>query len=86
MTDTGQPIDCRVVVLATGAFQRPAIPTISKQLSHEVLQLSPEGYKAPGQLPDGRVLVGETEQPEEKSPWSWSPLTRFYSLPDTTEG
>ena len=57
MTDTGQPIDCRVVVLATGAFQRPAIPAISKQLSHEVLQLSPEGYKAPGQLPDGRVLV-----------------------------
>jgi putative flavoprotein involved in K+ transport len=44
-------------VLATGAFQRPAIPAISKQLSQEVLQLSPEDYKAPGQLPPGRVLV-----------------------------
>jgi putative flavoprotein involved in K+ transport len=57
ITDTGQPIDCRAVVLATGAFQRPAIPAISKQLSQEVLQLSPEDYKAPGQLPPGRVLV-----------------------------
>jgi putative flavoprotein involved in K+ transport len=57
ITDTGQPIDCRTVVLATGAFQRPAIPAISKQLSQEVLQLSPEDYKAPDQLPPGRVLV-----------------------------
>jgi putative flavoprotein involved in K+ transport len=57
ITDTGQPIDCRAVVLATGAFQRPAIPAIAKQLSQEVLQLSPEDYKAPGQLPPGRVLV-----------------------------
>ena len=57
ITDTGQPIDCRVVVLATGAFQRPAILAISKQLSQEVLQLSTEDYKAPGQLPPGRVLV-----------------------------
>jgi putative flavoprotein involved in K+ transport len=56
-TEAGQPIDCRVVVLATGAFQRPAIPAISKQLSQEVQQLSPEDYKAPGQLPPGRVLV-----------------------------
>src|SRR5215204_1814536 len=57
ITDTGQPIDCRAVVLATGAFQRPAIPAISKQLSASVFQLSPEDYKAPGQLPPGRVLV-----------------------------
>ena len=57
ITDSGQPIDCRAVVLATGAFQRPAIPAISKQLSASVLQLSPENYKAPAQLPSGRVLV-----------------------------
>ena len=57
ISDAEQPIDCRAVVLATGAFQRPAIPAISKQLSQEVLQLSPEDYKAPGQLPPGRVLV-----------------------------
>src|SRR5215204_6061201 len=57
ITDSGQPIDCRAVVLATGAFQRPAIPAISKQLSASVFQLSPENYKAPAQLPSGRVLM-----------------------------
>jgi len=56
-TDSGQQIDCRAVVLATGAFQRPAVPAISKQLSASVFQLSPENYKAPVQLPPGRVLV-----------------------------
>jgi putative flavoprotein involved in K+ transport len=57
ISDGGQSIDCRAVVLATGAFQRPAIPAISKQLSQEVLQLPPEDYKAPDQVPPGRVLV-----------------------------
>ena len=57
MTEAGEPIDCRAVVLATGAFQRPAVPSIAKRLSAEVIQLSPENYKAPAQLPPGRVLV-----------------------------
>jgi putative flavoprotein involved in K+ transport len=57
ISDAEQSIDCRAVVLATGAFQCLAIPAISKQLSQEVVQLSPEDYKAPGQLPPGRVLV-----------------------------
>src|SRR5215212_605599 len=35
VTEAGEPIDCRAVVLATGAFQRPAIPSISKRLSAE---------------------------------------------------
>ena len=56
-TDAGETIDAGAVVLATGAFQRPAIPAISRQLSPEVLQLTPESYKRPGQIPLGRVLV-----------------------------
>jgi putative flavoprotein involved in K+ transport len=44
-------------VLATGAFQQPGIPAISRQLSPDVLQLTPESYKRPGQIPSGRVLV-----------------------------
>jgi putative flavoprotein involved in K+ transport len=56
-TEAGEPIDSRAVVLATGAFQRPAIPPISKGLSEEVTQLAPEDYKTPGQLAAGRVLV-----------------------------
>jgi putative flavoprotein involved in K+ transport len=57
VTEAGEPIECRAVVLATGAFQRPAIPSISRGLSAEVTQLAPEDYKTPGQLPAGRVLV-----------------------------
>jgi putative flavoprotein involved in K+ transport len=56
-TEAGEPIDSRAVVLATGAFQRPAIPPISKGLSKEVTQLAPEDYRTPGQLAAGRVLV-----------------------------
>src|SRR5215212_3527622 len=41
-TEAGEPIDSRAVVLATGAFQRPAIPPISNGLSDEVAQLAPE--------------------------------------------
>ena len=56
-TDAGEIIDARAVVLATGAFQRPAIPAISHQLSSEVVQLTPESYKRPAQVPGGRALV-----------------------------
>src|SRR5215213_2358958 len=56
-TEAGEPIDSRAVVLATGAFQRPAIPPVSKGLSDEVTQLAPEDYRTPGQLVAGRVLV-----------------------------
>jgi putative flavoprotein involved in K+ transport len=56
-TEAGEPIDCRAVVLATGAFQRPAIPPISKGLSEEVRQLAPEDYESPSQLSPGSVLV-----------------------------
>jgi putative flavoprotein involved in K+ transport len=56
-TEAGEQIHSRAVVLATGAYQRPAIPVISKELPAEVLQLTPESYKNPAQLPPGRVLV-----------------------------
>jgi putative flavoprotein involved in K+ transport len=56
-TDAGEIIDARAVVLATGAFQRPAIPAVSRRLSPDVMQLTPESYKRPAQIPLGRVLV-----------------------------
>ncbi len=80
-TDAGEIIDARAVVLATGAFQRPAIPAISRQLSPEILQLTPESYKRPGQLLSGRVLVvGDGATGRQTEPWSWRPRTRFCSL------
>jgi putative flavoprotein involved in K+ transport len=56
-TDAGEIVDARAIVLATGAFQRPAIPAISRQLAPAILQLTPEGYKRPGQIPSGRALI-----------------------------
>ena len=44
-------------MLATGAFQRPAVPSIAQQLSRDVLQLTPESYKNPDQVPSGQVLI-----------------------------
>jgi putative flavoprotein involved in K+ transport len=57
LTEAGEQIHTRAVVLAAGAYQRPAVPAISKELSAEVLQLTPESYKNPAQLAPGRVLV-----------------------------
>src|SRR5213076_2436831 len=41
-TEAGETLDSRAMVLATGAYQQPALPLIAQQLSADVLQLSPE--------------------------------------------
>ena len=56
-SEAGETIDSRTVVLATGAYQTPAVPPIARQLSADVLQLSPESYTSPAQIPPGEVLV-----------------------------
>ena len=56
-SEAGETIDSRTVVLATGAYQQPAVPPIARQLSAGVLQLSPETYTSPAQIPAGSVLV-----------------------------
>ncbi len=47
----------RQVVVATGPFQTPAIPTASTGLASRVVQLHSSRYRRPGQLPGGTVLV-----------------------------
>src|SRR5205085_10540549 len=56
-SEAGETIDSRAVVLATGAYQQPAVPPIARQLSAHVLQLSPETYTCPAQIPPDEVLV-----------------------------
>src|SRR5919199_3246554 len=56
-TDSGETFDTRVVVLASGAFQRPAVPAIAQQFAPDVLQLSPDSYKHPAQVPPGKVVI-----------------------------
>jgi putative flavoprotein involved in K+ transport len=45
------------VVIATGPFQIPSVPSIADELSPDVLQLHSTQYWAPGDIPAGPVLV-----------------------------
>ncbi|HEX5823825.1 MAG TPA: NAD(P)-binding domain-containing protein [Candidatus Limnocylindrales bacterium] len=60
-TDSGS-IDTRDVVVATGGFHQPRIPTISVRISPRVRQLHSHDYRRPSDLPPGRVLVVGTGQ------------------------
>ncbi len=45
------------VIVATGAFQEPAVPPFAVRLGPEVAQFSPTTYRNPAQVPPGTVLV-----------------------------
>lgn len=45
------------VVVATGPFQRPALPSLSTALASDLFQVHASDYRNPGQLPPGAVLV-----------------------------
>jgi putative flavoprotein involved in K+ transport len=49
-------VAARNVVLATGPFQKPRIPPLVPEDSG-IAQIHSHGYRNPGQLPDGAVLV-----------------------------
>jgi putative flavoprotein involved in K+ transport len=55
-TSTGD-LRTDVVVIATGAYQRPYRPEAAASLPGEVLQIDVEDYRSEGRLPPGRVLV-----------------------------
>jgi putative flavoprotein involved in K+ transport len=55
--DDGTTIDASSVVVATGAFQVPAVPKIASELSPAVRQLTPLSYRNPSSVPAGVVLV-----------------------------
>lgn len=50
-------IDANNVVVATGAFQAPKIPSVASALSSSIHQLHSSAYRSPFELPDGPVLV-----------------------------
>jgi putative flavoprotein involved in K+ transport len=55
-TSTG-PVTAGQVVIATGPFQTPVIPSLARHLAADVVQLHSADYRNPDQLPDGLVLV-----------------------------
>jgi putative flavoprotein involved in K+ transport len=52
----------RNVVVATGLYQRPRIPSFSRDLSSSLTQLHSGQYRNPGMLPEGAVLVAGSGQ------------------------
>ena len=56
-TGDGAVISARAIVLATGAFQKPAVPKIAHSFSPDLTQLTAENYKNSAQVPEGTALV-----------------------------
>jgi putative flavoprotein involved in K+ transport len=50
-------IQARTVVIASGACNLPAVPAFAGAVPADVEQVTAFGYRNPGQLPDGGVLV-----------------------------
>lgn len=50
-------IQSKKVIVATGAFQSPRIPSFSSNISKDVFQIHSTQYKNPSQLKEGNVLV-----------------------------
>jgi len=55
-TGSGQ-WNARAVVMASGAFNLPSIPSMSRDIPSSIVQLSTRDYRYPGQLENGGVLV-----------------------------
>jgi putative flavoprotein involved in K+ transport len=55
--DDEATIQARAVIIATGAFQVPAVPAIASEVSPAVTQLTPLSYDNRSSVPAGTVLV-----------------------------
>jgi putative flavoprotein involved in K+ transport len=53
----GRRVEADQVVVATGAFQIPDVPPVASSLAPEVFQTHSTGYRKPGDVPPGSVLV-----------------------------
>ena len=45
------------LVLATGAFVQPLVPSFASEIPNTILQVTPSGYRRPDDLPKGGMLV-----------------------------
>jgi putative flavoprotein involved in K+ transport len=53
----GRTITADQVVVATGPFQQPFVPEVANRLGPDVVQMHATGYRNPGGIPEGTVLV-----------------------------
>ena len=56
-TGAGRRLSARQVVVATGPFRQPFVPTFASGLDPAIRQLHSHDYRNPAQLPKGPVLV-----------------------------
>jgi putative flavoprotein involved in K+ transport len=54
---SGGAIQCRTLVVASGACNRPVVPSFSGAVPASIMQLTPFTYRNPDYLPAGGVLV-----------------------------
>jgi putative flavoprotein involved in K+ transport len=52
-----QSFQARQVIVASGAYQQPALPDFAQQLDPQIVQLHSSAYRNPRQLPTGDILV-----------------------------
>lgn len=50
-------LQTKKVIIASGAFQQPFVPSVSANLSSHIFQIHSSQYKSPSQIPKGKVLV-----------------------------
>ena len=65
----------RQVVVATGPWQKPLVPALSRGLAHTVVQLHSSAYRNATDLPPGRVVVVGAGNSGRQTPWSSPPAT-----------
>ncbi len=53
----GGTVQAEQVVVATGPFQAPFVPPLASDLDEDVVQVHSTGYRRPGEIPYGIVLV-----------------------------
>jgi putative flavoprotein involved in K+ transport len=53
----GRTITADQVVVATGPFQTPFVPKLTHELDPDIWQVHSTGYRQPGNVPEGTVLV-----------------------------
>ncbi|MEN8235737.1 MAG: NAD(P)/FAD-dependent oxidoreductase [Actinomycetota bacterium] len=53
----GTTFTARNVIVAMADYQKPATPSFAQDLDPSIVQMHSSGYKSPGQLQDGSVLV-----------------------------
>jgi putative flavoprotein involved in K+ transport len=57
LTSGDDRLEADHVVVATGAYQNPKVPTFASELDPEIVQLHSSEYRNPDQLQEGGVLV-----------------------------